>query len=319
MAQPVRWRNFFWPALLIILGLLLLLANVGLLPPIAWRSFSFLWPVLLIAIGVELIATGRISWAGVLGGLIALFILALVAGALGVRGSFFDRGRPAPTAGAERRFEQTLDGVRSAEVQIDHGADRLDVTSGAREGLLLEAIASGADGDRLQRSYEVRDGVGRLRLSTQERDFGGFFRGGAEARQLVVRLSPSVPLSALELNGGASQMTVDLSDLQVQRFQLNVGASNGRLRLPTRGAVSAELNAGASNLTVEIPNGVAARIKSQGGLSAFTVNEQRFPSMGGEGIPSLAGQREYRSADFETNPNHVDLQISAGAAQIEVR
>jgi hypothetical protein len=322
MAQTTRTqRNVFWPALLIILGLVLLLANVGLLPPIAWRSFGFLWPVLLVVLGVELIATGRITWAGVLGGVVAIFILAMVAGALGLRGiGSLDRGRAGPATGVERRVEQTIDGARAADIEINHDAGRLEVTGGAREGLLAEAVASGADSDRLVRTYTVQNGVGRLRLSVEGRGLGGLFRNGDESPQLAVRLSRAVPLSSLQLNGGGSEINVDLSELQVQRLQLNAGGSNGRLRLPSRGTTAGEVNAGASNLTIEIPTGVAARIRAQGGLAAFTVDEQRFPPTGtGEGIPGLAGQREYRSADFDGNSNRADLQISAGAARVEVR
>jgi len=308
--------RFFWPAALIILGLVLLLANLGLLPPIAWRSLGLLWPVLLIVLGVELIATGRISWAGILGGLVALLVLAFVAGALGFQTGFRDRGRPI-AEGGERRIEQTLNGARSATVEINHGAGRLDVTGGAREGLLAEAVATGRDADTLERRYTVRDGVGRLDLEIEGRDFW-LFRGAEEPRQLTVRLSQAVPLQALEINGGASELSVDLSGLQAQRLVLNAGASNGRLRLPSQGRLSAEVNAGASNLIIEVPPGVAARIRSKGGLAGFSVDEQRFPVVGGEGIPGLVGQREYRSADFDTAANRVDLQISAGAASVTV-
>jgi Domain of unknown function (DUF5668) len=89
MARSSATRSgLVWPAILIAIGLILLLANLGLLPPIAWWSFGLLWPVLLVVLGIELIATGRVSWAGVLGSLAALLILAIVVGALGFRPGF---------------------------------------------------------------------------------------------------------------------------------------------------------------------------------------------------------------------------------------
>ena len=312
-----RSNQFLWAALLIILGVLLLLANTGVLPSISWRSLGWLWPVLLVVLGIELIVTRRISWAGFLGAVLALFILAMVAGALGFRSATADRGRA--VGGGEGRIEQTADGARTADIRIEHGGGRLNLTPGAREGLLLEATATGPDADRLQRSYSVRDGVGRLRISTEGGDLGGLFRGVDEPRQLDVRLAATVP-TQLQLDGGASELNADLGELMVQRLQLNTGASNVRLRLPARGSVTAEVNAGASNIVIEIPTGVAARIRSSGGLSAFTVDEQRFPATGaGGGVPGLAGDREYRSADFDGSQNRVDLRIAAGAAHIEVR
>jgi hypothetical protein len=121
MAEPGRTRShLFWPALLIILGLVLLLANVGLLPPIAWRSLRFLWPVVLIVLGIELLVTGRISWAGVLGAVVALFILAIAAGALGLRGGFFDPVR----LGGVTDFDSN---PNRADVQISAGAAHIEM------------------------------------------------------------------------------------------------------------------------------------------------------------------------------------------------
>jgi hypothetical protein len=310
----VRWAG---PALLIILGLALLLANFSLLPPIAWRSLGVLWPILLIVLGVELIATGRISWAGVLGGVAVLLVLAVVAGALGFPAGFRDSGRPIAEA-EERRVEQALNGARAAEIAIDQSAGRLDVTGGAREGLLAEAVAMGGRADTLQGRYTVRDGVGRLHIDVEGPEFW-LFRGTGEPRSLQVRLGQAIPLQRIEINGGATDLNVDLTGLRVERLELSAGASNGRVRLPAQGRLAAEVSAGASSLAIEVPPGVAARIRSSGGLAGFDVDEQRFPVVGGDGIPGLAGQREYRSPDFDTAANRVDLQVSAGAASISVR
>jgi hypothetical protein len=122
------------------------------------------------------------------------------------------------------------------------------------------------------------------------------------------------------VNSGASEVYLDLSELQVQTLAFDTGASGARVRLPTRGSTNASINAGVSNLVLEIPPGVPARIRAEGGLAGFTIDEQRFPSLGrGEGIPGLALQREYRSPDFDNAPNRVDLKISAGAASIRVQ
>lgn len=45
-------RDYFWPAVLIVLGIYLLLSNMGLLD---WLTPGIVWPVLLIALGAYLI------------------------------------------------------------------------------------------------------------------------------------------------------------------------------------------------------------------------------------------------------------------------
>lgn len=45
-------REYFWPAVLVVLGVYFLLHNLGLL---SWLRADVVWPVVLIAIGVWLI------------------------------------------------------------------------------------------------------------------------------------------------------------------------------------------------------------------------------------------------------------------------
>ena len=49
----MRWRReYFWPAVLIVIGVYFLLNNFGWL---AWLRFDIVWPVLLILLGAWLI------------------------------------------------------------------------------------------------------------------------------------------------------------------------------------------------------------------------------------------------------------------------
>jgi phage shock protein C len=49
----VRWhREYFWPLVLVVIGVYFLLNNLGLLD---WLQFGIVWPVLLILLGAWLI------------------------------------------------------------------------------------------------------------------------------------------------------------------------------------------------------------------------------------------------------------------------
>ena len=49
----MRWRKeYFWPTVLVVVGVYFLLSNVGLLE---WLRFDIVWPVLLILLGAWLI------------------------------------------------------------------------------------------------------------------------------------------------------------------------------------------------------------------------------------------------------------------------
>ncbi len=49
----MRWRrDYFWPTALVVIGVYLLLSNLGVLD---WLRFDIVWPVLLILLGAWLI------------------------------------------------------------------------------------------------------------------------------------------------------------------------------------------------------------------------------------------------------------------------
>jgi hypothetical protein len=50
-------REYFWPMVLVVLGVYFLLRNLGL---IDWLNGDVVWPVLLIILGVWLIARRRV-------------------------------------------------------------------------------------------------------------------------------------------------------------------------------------------------------------------------------------------------------------------
>ena len=49
----MKWRKeYFWPTVLVVIGVYFLLSNLGL---IGWLRFDIIWPVLLILLGAWLI------------------------------------------------------------------------------------------------------------------------------------------------------------------------------------------------------------------------------------------------------------------------
>ncbi|MEA2641847.1 MAG: hypothetical protein QOF51_3241, partial [Chloroflexota bacterium] len=303
-----RTRGILGPLILIALGALLLLTNLGYVTPDVWRTLAQLWPVLLVLLGIELLVSGRASW----GPMLVAVLIVLIAAAVIPHTTFGSRfgppfGRSGAGFGASGSFSQPIGGAQSAAITVQHGAGQLEISSGAPSGQLVDGAAAGDS--RAKLNYRVENGVGTLELNEgTRRGFGDFFFGDGPSNDLSMRLTRDVPIRRLQVNTGASNTTLDLTDLQLQALDLKGGASQIDLRLPNRGVVNATVNAGASNLTVAVPQGVAAHIVAEGGLANLDVDAARFPSLGSsEGIPGLANRGEYQSANYNTAQNRVEL------------
>lgn len=201
----------------------------------------------------------------------------------------------------------TLEGARSARITFKHGAGELKVQGGAPADLLYTgAFAGGVDkqldrpGDRITVTLSARTPVW---FGWPGPVFGG--RG----LDWDVRLNDSVPLTvSVEL--GASSTRLDLEGLRVTELSIQTGASSTVVVLPARaGHTRASMSAGAASVDITVPAGVAARIRGMVGVGSLEVDQRRFPRR----------EAYYKSPDFETAENRVDLQVEGGVGAVQVR
>jgi hypothetical protein len=296
-----------WPLILIFIGGVFLLQNTGYLPQNFWVNLWRLWPVVLVLIGVELLLAHRVHWLILLG----LAAVVLVAGAVGI-----NMEMPGSTdTGVTTTRQTNLDGASKAAVTVRFGAGTLNL------GPILQPAADQLASMTYQGPqqlvpeprYTVSGGVGQLEYLSSPKGGPGpvpFATGRADATQMDLTLSPQVPITSLTVQTGATNARLDLSGLQVGALDLSIGAATTWLRLPeAAGLTTAHISGGASTLTIEVPQGVAAQIQLRGGLSTVNVDQSRFPQV---------SDNLYRSPDYDTATNKVDLSIETGVTTIQI-
>jgi hypothetical protein len=305
-----------WPLILIFLGGVFLLQNLGVLPANAWLGLWRLWPLVLVLIGVELLLSQHRWLAAAVAILVALFAVGVMAGAAGFP---FAPGPGRFGGGSVSRAEtQALRGASQAAITVRFGAGQLDV------GPLLnggpdDLAAMSYDGPRdtaPQVQYAVANGTGRLEYELGGRTgaFMPFFNraGGATgAAHMGISVSPNVPVT-LTVQTGATDARLDLSRLRVSSLDVSTGAASTWIRLPeAAGSTTVHVSGGAASLMLEVPQGVAAQIRQRGGLSTLSVDQARFPAAGGD-------ETLFRSPDYNTAANKVDVTLETGLATIRV-
>jgi hypothetical protein len=230
----MRRSTLFWGGILILVGILLLLNNLGIFNVNIW---SILWPLLLIAFGLWILVNS--IW------------------------------RP---KNLTEHASVPLEGARSASLRFQHGAGRLELASGASGDTAMEGDFSGGldlsqrrTGDELDlvlaapvnipfggpefgNNWSVRLASGvpyRLTLNT-----------GAGESRLDLR---DLQVTHLEISSGASSTDLTLPERAgFTRAKISTGAASVTVRIPqgvgayirTRGALS----------SFNVPTGVFTRV-----------------------------------------------------------
>ncbi len=229
MRRP-RAGTLFWPLVLIAVGVLMLLQNLGLISPKVWGVF---WALVLIALG---------AWT-----LVGVF---------------------APRRAGSEQVSVPLEGAARARIKLRHGAGRLMVKAGSNptelfsgtfEGGLDYSVHRDGDearaklrtpsssfpfwgwgpGDRYNWSVELNSGI-PLRLDV---------RGGAQ--EGVFDLS-GLRVTELHLDTGASSTDVTLpASAGFTRVDISAGAASLVLRVPPDVAARVRVRGGAMSADVD--------------------------------------------------------------------
>jgi hypothetical protein len=257
--------RIFWGLVVLLIGVLLLLDNLGYLPGI--NIWGLIWPSFLIGLGVWILWNYH------------------------SRGSRQAEHITIPVAGAQR-----------ANIRLQHGAGRIDITAGSSEDILIEGDFGGG--------VEIKNHQKDQELSITLKIPGSIFPldwSPGQSLDWSASLNRKIPL-AIILETGASEAHLDLSDLLVSELNLKSGASSTSLTLPTNaGLTRVVISSGAASIKVSVPQGVAARIRSSGGLSNISVSP-RFPRTG----------NLYQSLDYENSTNKVDMHIEMGVGSVMI-
>ncbi len=259
----------FWGGALVLIGGLLFLRNLGVL---TFPVGAVLWPVVLILIGI---------WS-----LLSIF-------------------RPRGSLAAESA-SIPLQGASKASVHVRHGAGQLRVDASADPG----ALVSGTFGGGLDQRVRLQGDTLDVDLRPPE-DFTRWAWpwgwSAAGALDWTLGLSRDVSLE-LDLQTGASQTRMDLSELKVSDLRLRTGASETHVTLPAAGISRVRVEAGAASVVLRIPDGVKGKIRMRGALSDIAVDRERFPRSGDV----------YQSPDFDGAANRVEIDIDMGVGSVKL-
>ncbi len=129
-------------------------------------------------------------------------------------------------------------------------------------------------------------------------------------RTAELTLNPTIPWS-IEIKGGLSELTADLSELNVSGFQVKAGATDLRLSLPLPvGTVPVDLKGVVGMLDVRRPEGTEAQLSIKGAVSRLRFDEQ----WNGPAGPNA----DFQSPAFAKAQDRYAIDLRGGASSVAV-
>ncbi|HXC77106.1 MAG TPA: DUF5668 domain-containing protein [Candidatus Acidoferrum sp.] len=264
-----QYRSYFWPMVLIVIGLIALLVDLNVISADRLYRLADLWPLILIVIGLELIirrtAHGRAM-------AVATILILLIAGLGAV--AYVAVGPPIPGGTQTLTTSDPVGTLSAASLDLEVGAANLTVVGDSSLGADLYRAAVTYSGPKPDVTLDRSTGA--LRIS-QQGEFGIF---GSLNLNIDLHVNPSVAWS-FSLNSGATSASLNLTDVQLASLEANNGAIRLDLTVgPPKGIVPIRVNGGAPNLRFHRPSGVAVSVQLSGGALNLTADGHHTSAIG---------------------------------------
>jgi hypothetical protein len=294
----MRNRSYFWPAILILTGVLALVAETGAISGERLLRLADLWPLILIVIGLELM-NRRVLQGPRRDLATALIVLLAVGGAVAyvaVRGPVSDTTQTMDTSDAVGSLNQ-------AALDVDAGATTLTVAGS--DSLGSDLYRAHIEYSGTKPAISLNRTTGNLRIFKND-DFAFF---ASRRFVLDVQLNSAVSWN-VSANSGASNDTLKLSTVKVGSITLNAGASRTDITLgrPT-GIVPISVEGGAITLRLHRPSGSEAFVHVSGGAVTLDADGRELHGV---------GEETWQSAGYNGAADAYRVEINGGASTVTV-
>jgi hypothetical protein len=329
-------RSLFWPIVLISIGVVWLLGNLGVISSANISVLFRLWPLILIIVGVELlIGRNSPSMSGIIGVGAVLLIIALM-----LVGPSLGWASDAEVKTAT--FSEPVGDASSARIELNLGIADTTVTPLNDSASLLTAdvtyigeIEFVTDGETnrfvsLSQSNEAKDGIFNF--------FGGGWLNLGDDLRWNIGLSPDVPVK-LNINGGIGAANLDLTELQIADLsihsgvgEINVnfpaaveefsaviegGVGTNHLTIPAGPDVNLNVNGGVGESTIRIPEGAGVRVEAESGVGGVNVPGS-FVRLSGDEDDFLGENGIWQTGSFAEADQQIVIIYQGGVGSLTI-
>ncbi len=245
MDQSSRgYHSLFWPILLVGVGVVLLLGNLGLIPQANYWSLAQLWPLLLIIIGLDIIFGRRSTLGSALIGLLtvgAIIAFLIYAPSLNL---------PKTPERNTFKFQEPVGTAESADVTLNLTSLPTEVHALGDSNDLINAVIDSYGKVDFRVSGDKKKSV---TLRQTESNFNFFTFDWGENMRWDVGLNAKVPTN-LYVDAASGSTTLDLENLNLTGLKVDAASGSVTVTLPaTKEKYKAAFEGASGSMKVEVP------------------------------------------------------------------
>ncbi len=317
----MKSKGVFWGVLLIAVGLLFVLRNLGYFY-FSWHSFWKLWPVILLVLGISLLPVKgfiRIIIAFVV---IAVSVVFLTDDTRDTSESWNepwnwnwndrswnndwnDNNQDEPNADTDTWSNQLLTeenntAIQNAVLDLDAVAGEFHISP--TDAYLLKFEREGNVGKYSLDAENAGSSV-VLKLSMN----GQKIRSGNIKNDATISLNPAI-IWDLKVDAGAAKIDFDLSPFKIDRIDVDGGASSLNLKIgDLYDKTDIRINTGASAIKIEVPKSAGCELHTSTVLSSKSF----------EGFDKI-DNGYYQTKDYSTTTKKIIIKIDAAVSDVRV-
>ena len=252
--RPLR---IFWGLLILFIGFIFLAINTDLITADVWKNFILFWPVLIVLFGLGLIVRNSFIYF-----IIAMLIIGTTFYFAITDPYDWQKEEEKEAQILAQNFVQNYDpSINNCVLSLDLGAAVLNIR-GLDDPDSNSLLRGNYEG---MKDFEVirNDTDGESTISIKEKSTEKFvFNNLEKRRSMDLSLSNRLPFE-FTVNSGASKVDLDFSDVNLKKLTLNAGASKVNVKLGSKiDTMESQINTGASDLTLAIPKDYGLKIES---------------------------------------------------------
>ncbi len=312
--------SFFWPMMLIGIGTIWLLTNIGVFKVENIVVLARLWPLLLIVAGLDLLFSRSSPSLGAIigiGAVVGMLLLMLIGPSLGWGGD-----AELQTAS----YSEAVGEAESAHIELGSGVNDIRVSALPESGDLFAAdisyhgeIEYSAEGGTektitLEQTNSSHDGFTSFLLDI----FGSDQRDEESETDWNIELSPYVPVD-VKVNAGVGNTNLDLADLQLSGLDVDMGVGNVDVTLPdAEESYHVDIDGGVGDITITLPEGAAVQIDAEVGVGSMSM-ASGLQRVSGDDDGLIGDEGVWETEGFDNADVQITIRFDGGVGNLTVR